>query len=154
MLPISNLLLHSKVTTVPLYAVQDAIADVGKDVEPRRHKSETKHRNSWLNNPSTKNINHQTLSFTIKTLFPRQNQQTQSSYYCWTHGVTSSPAHTSMNCRSPALGNQLQATFLTKWAETCTTQDTDSNHKLIQQRLLPSHIHQHQGWATQTIFKP
>ena len=51
-------------------------------------------------------------------------------------------------------GDDDKQLFLTKWAETRTTQDTDSNHNLIQQRLLPSHIHQYQGRATQTIFKP
>ena len=42
--------------------------------------------------------------------FSQQHKKTQSLYYCWTHGVTSSPAHTLMNCRSPAPGHQPQVT--------------------------------------------
>ena len=41
----------------------------------------------------------------------QHNQFNQPLYYCWNHGVTTSPAHTSINCRTPAPGHQAHTTY-------------------------------------------
>ena len=39
-------------------------------------------------------------------------QQTQAAcWYCWTHGVTFSPAHTSKTCKKPEKGHKRRATL-------------------------------------------
>lgn len=41
----------------------------------------------------------------------QQPQTYQIQTYCWTHGVTNNPSHTSQTCRNPAPGHQLNATI-------------------------------------------
>ena len=46
------------------------------------------------------------------TLQPyQQQQQYNGQSYCWTHGVTNNPSHTSYTCRNPAHGHQSTATM-------------------------------------------
>ena len=52
--------------------------------------------------------NSSTFSTPQQTQVVPQQQQFQS--YCWTHGVTNNPSHTSQTCRNPAQGHQQNAT--------------------------------------------